>query len=188
MQKYTNIILLVLIMSMLGACTSSGYEAALPETLNAQSAIVPGGVVALGFGATVAKLAQVASEAPGTAIYGDMANGMKNIVFVWPQGANYGFFAVGSKTGLTEPVRNIQTMINGNVASTTTMTSFINDLKTQGWERILPSQLPPAILVSLQGAAYWLRNLATINPVIPIFIMPAPSFGPMPFTEQLPPL
>lgn len=188
MKVYVNFVLMMLIGSMMVGCggvspvvTDDLYDpapwnelAALnapsPESLPVQS--LTGGVAAIGFGATVRNLAKVASGAPGTFIWA--SQDMKTIMFCWQEGTkNYGFFAIGNKSGLTSPVRSVQAMMNGNRTGTLTMSAFLNDLKAQGWRVISPSQLPAPILIALQGAGSWLSGLASINPVLPIFIIPS---------------
>ena len=197
MKTYTNVVLLIIILSlMITGCGTpqegtppvygptlselSGLDTSMYDVsiLPAQSFVVPGEVVAIGLGATVSALKQVANGSPGTFIYA--TQGMKDILFAWPIGANnYGFVSVSRNGNI------VQSMATGNQTSALSMANLATNLEAKGWRTATPADLPTPIFLALQSARSWLMGLASLNPVLPIFIIPADAFE---GTAPLPPM
>lgn len=161
MNSFPNVCLLFVILSLLsGACAPMDAPA---DPLQS--------VTALGLGATAANLARTASGATGTLMR--ISPDAKTVLLAWPSGTqNYGFFAMGNKAGLVQPVDTLKVMMNGNKTNTMTFSSFLKDLENAGWKSIGPEQLPAPIAIALQSAKAWLTTMASINVVLPIFILP----------------
>jgi hypothetical protein len=160
---YTLALILSLFLSACGAVQTGNVQG---DTVLAKKGDI---VIPLGLIATLQGLQSVVEGAPSTSL---LTNG-KLVLMAWPVGPNYGF-AIFSADG--KPVMDIleETGFTSNLTQQFTWCNLLSWAMYHGWKTIIPGDLPPMLLASIQ--AYTVTSLQMGAQALPtILILPAIS-------------